>query len=688
MNNSETQQNPTQAAFSDTPGNGKKEITANPVPAPEPEIGVDKDGKFVSNILNAGTEGKLDLTALDNFSTVSQSREELYKLLDMMSQDSTVSAILETYAEDAVEYNDQGKIVWVEGTDPNITKYIEFLLNTMDIDKHIYGWVYSLCKYGDLYLRLFRHSDYDKDTIFDSPEEDKQRDALNEALLPKPQEELEDDENGDIKPVPPVTSPLKEDINVKIDKPNDHYVHYIEAVKNPGEMFELTRLGKTAGYIKADVKISASQTDNNLKNTYWQYSFKKADVTVYSAMDFVHACLEDNSSRTAEEVKLYLDDVGEKNNQGYTYTVKRGQSLLYNTFKIWRELSLLENAILLNRITKSSVVRTVNVEVGDMPKESVGPHLEHIKALMEQKAAINTGNSLSEYTNPGPIENNIYMPTHNGVGAVTINQTGGDVEVSKLADIDYFEDKFFGALRVPKQYFGRTDDNAGFSGGESLAIISSRYAKTVKRIQNTMIQAITDVVNLMLLDKGLTNYINKFTIHMLPPTTKDEISRRDNMSNKIRITGDIMNLLTDVEDPSIKLKVLKSLLSDAVSDPSIIDDLQKEIDKLEDENKPAEEKPVDNKNGGTKADMGSEEDKALEDELFGNEAAPKDKSKKEKSKDKEETPKEEKPAEEEPKETTEPETKETATPEKPTPETDYLPTGDELGVDLTNNNNK
>jgi hypothetical protein len=51
-------------------------------------------------------------------------------------------------------------------------------------------------------------------------------------------------------------------------------------------------------------------------------------------MDFVHACLEDNSSRTAEEVKLYLDDVGEKNNQGYTYTVKRGQSLLYNTFKI------------------------------------------------------------------------------------------------------------------------------------------------------------------------------------------------------------------------------------------------------------------------------------------------------------------------------------------------------------------
>lgn len=199
----------------------------------------------------------------------------------------------------------------------------------MNVDKHIYGWVYSLCKYGDLYLRLFKHSDYDKDVVFDDyKEEDSQIDTLNEALSPEPKEELEEE----IKQ--PITGTLKEDINVKLDKPNDHYVHYIEAVKNPGEMFEITKFGKTVGYIKADVKIAASQTDNNLKNTYWQYAFKKSDVTVYSALNFVHACLEDNSSRTAEEVKLYLDAVGEQKNQGYTYTVRRGQSLLYNTFKI------------------------------------------------------------------------------------------------------------------------------------------------------------------------------------------------------------------------------------------------------------------------------------------------------------------------------------------------------------------
>jgi hypothetical protein len=52
-------------------------------------------------------------------------------------------------------------------------------------------------------------------------------------------------------------------------------------------------------------------------------------------------------------------------------------------FKTWRELSLLENSLLLNRITKSSIVRIISVEVGDMPKEQVGPHLMGIKGLIE-----------------------------------------------------------------------------------------------------------------------------------------------------------------------------------------------------------------------------------------------------------------------------------------------------------------
>ena len=136
-------------------------------------------------------------------------------------------------------------------------------------------------------------------------------------------------------------------------------------------------------------------------------------------------------------------------------------------------------------------------------------------------------------------------------------------------------------LRVPKQFFNQTADNTGFNGGTSLTIISSQYAKMVRRIQNTLIQAITDAINLMLYDKGLDRYINKFTIHMMPPTTQEELDRRDNMSAKIQLTSDIMNMLADIEDPITKLKILKSLLNNVINDSNVMSLIQDEIDKLE-----------------------------------------------------------------------------------------------------------
>ena len=273
--------------------------------------------------------------------------------------------------------------------------------------------------------------------------------------------------------------------------------------------------------------------------------------------------------------------------------------MLYSAFKAWRELKLLENSVLLNRVTKSSIVRILGIEVGDMPKEMVQPHLQGIKSLIEQKSSLNTDQSMNEYTNPGPIENNIYVPTHNGVGAINMQTIGGDVDVKGLADLDYFKDRVFGCLKVPKQYFGFTDDNAGFSGGQSLSIISSRYAKTVIRIQNTLIQALTDAINLILINKGLSGYINKFTIKMQKPVTQDDIDRRDNMANNNQVTGDIMSLVGElVEDNATKLKILKSLLSKYLINPEILEIIQNEIGKLENQ----EEEEVTPKEGTTESE--------------------------------------------------------------------------------------
>ena len=561
-------------------------------PTPEKQIGIDTNDSFYWDIISSAISSTLDMSSLDSFLTTARSRDQVFALIDDMSEDPTIASVLETYAEDATETNENGDIMWADSADADIAGYINYLLKSMRVNKNIYGWVHSLCKYGDLYLRLYRESEYDKDDLFDDESNCKTR--LNEDVHLS-DKNIDPDLNKE---------KLDESVKIKAYSKDDHYVHYLEMVPNPAEMFELTKFGKTYAYIKSEVNSPVvGRKDWYQGSEFMRYRSNKNDIKVYQATEFVHGYLEDNTDRVPEEVSITFNkDDSDSDVHTSTYKVRRGQSLLYNIFKIWRELQLLENSIMLNRVTKSAIVRIFGVEVGDMPKENVGPHVQGIKCLIEQKSALDTGKHMNEYTNPGAIENNVYIPKHNGVGAIDMQTVGGDGNVGQLTDLEYFRDKLFGALRVPKQFFGFVSDNAGFSGGQSLSIISARYAKMIVRIQNTIIQAVTDAVNLMLLDKDLSGYINKFTIKMRRPVTQDDVDRKDNLTGNLQVIRDTMDLIDNVvENSTVKLEILKSMLSSFMSNQDVIDILQNEINKIT-----AEE--TDGTNAETKIDNDSVED--------------------------------------------------------------------------------
>ena len=531
-------------------------------------LDIDTKKVLADNIIEAGLSSQLDIAALENFTSISNSRDQIYQLIDTMAQDSSVSAILKTYAENVCEPADNGHVIWCESKDPKISQFINYVLNVMNADKNMYGWAYTLTKYGDLYLRLFRESDY-KDDLFKSDNVDmvnSTRSRLTENY--EALEKLNDTENS--------TEKLEETVKLHMHSAHDPYSFYVEPVDDPGTMFELTKFGKTYGYIEVpnetnNLDATSTLTGSSMTGTY-NFRMKSADVNVFQADDFVHACLEDNFTRYPETVELFLTN--DENTKSQAYRVRRGKSLLYDNYKVWREKALLENAALLNRLTRSSVVRKVGVEVGDMPKEQVQQTLRRVKDMMEQKSSINVGNSMSEYNNPGPMENNIYFATHGGQGNITIEAVGGDVDIKNLADLDFWNNKFYSAYGVPKQYYGWTDDAAGFNGGTSLAILSSEFAKSVKRVQNALIQALTDAINLFLLNKGLKSYLNNFTLKMKAPVTQEEIDYRNEFTNKINAISSLQSLFTDIEDKPRRLRILKTLLASL----NYGDELNAEID--------------------------------------------------------------------------------------------------------------
>ena len=763
------------------PGNSGDTIIGkkiNAIPTPQKEIGIDLNNTLFNNIILATQEAgnlasAINISDISEMDTKSINREQRFQLLDTMLQDSTISAVVETYTEDTTEYNDQGRIMWVESSNSDVSNFVDFLLKSLKVDKNIYKWANCLIKYGDVYLRLYRKSEY-QDKLFDELNLESQFEGTTQDKNDKSDKReiyYDDLDSQDEKKA----KPLNESVYLRYYKDNDKFVPYLEMIPNPAEVFELTRFGKTAGYIKTNIP-TAQYNATALNNQYMTYKFDRGDVELFGAKEFVHACLEDASNRCPESVEIFVDrdyknrdkdrdGTSSKSSVKSSYDVRGGVSMLASAYKAWRELMLLQQSVMLNRVTQSSVIRVIGVEVGDMPKEMIGPHIRGIKNMIEQKAAIMTGNNMSEYTNPGPTINTIYIPKHEGVGDINIQSIGGDVDVKGLADLDYFMNQMFGALRVPKQFFclrgdtnilllnghkvtikemfdhkedyigkgimgckedgtldpttiknimltnpstdfiriyldngefvdvtenhrmmlrdgkfeeaknikigdslmpyydsirgGRrfvldnklgkflpqyrvdaesvqevpivqkideyvpecnhkvvniehidveepafdievtsdshtfalpcgifvhncqTDDAAGFSGGESLALISSRYAKSVKRIQNALIQMVTDAINILLIDRGLPNYVNKFKLKMQQPTTKEEKERKEMVETKVRFVESVNGLLSDVDDQILKLKITKTLLSDAIQNNEVITLLQDQIDQLE-----------------------------------------------------------------------------------------------------------
>jgi hypothetical protein len=96
-----------------------------------------------------------------------------------------------------------------------------------------------------------------------------------------------------------------------------------------------------------------------------------------------------------------------------------------------------------------------------------------------------------------------------------------------------------------------------------------------------MLQAITDIINLFLLDRGCKSYLNNFVLRMRAPVTQEEVSYRENLTNKVSALSNINSLFTDVENKARRLGILKSLIASLELGGSIMEEIQKEIEAAE-----------------------------------------------------------------------------------------------------------
>lgn len=493
----------------------------------------------LNDIITQSNDGMLNMNEINKFRLLKSNRNEKFNSFDLMSQDSRVASILNMYADDCTQYNQSSKIIWAESSDQNCADFVNRLIDNLQLNKHVWSHIYSLCKYGDLYLELFYEDEKVKN------------------------------DNGSNAYYRPIGSTIEE---------------HVEAIRNPGSMFDLVSHGKTSFYVKVNSNEENYEAISQGMQIY-QNSSRAEDNCIYPPDKYIHISLNDAYSRFANKYILQNTETGEDEE----FDIKEGTSILANAFKTWSELNLLEDSVLLNRLSKSAIIRLIQIEVGNTEGEDVQEVLKSLRDKISRSRYFDksTGDFKNQ-ANPGPLENIIYHATHKGNGAITHSTIGGDVNVKDLADIDYFLEKFAQSFPIPVAYIKqKNDDGGGLSAGTSLTKFDAKYGRTLKRIQSAYISGIVDLINVYAYKKGLTDYMNSFTIKMVSPSAVEDNERDEKLKNHTDMIRDIMQVVNDQQDaykPETKKKMIAYLAQTLLQDQGLSDILQEDLN--EEENQP------------------------------------------------------------------------------------------------------
>ena len=538
-----------------------------PKQTPEDRTSFTNERDSLNNKLNEAIEAgrRIDLSDLLNITTLKGTRNEKYAIFEEMVADGRIGAAVEMYANDTVQYSPDGKIIWVESSDTEVAKYGNKLLEDLNIPENIWSYAYCLWLYGDVYLELFENTSYRNN---------------RPTLLVEP-------------------TKINPNVRTQVQIAGAKLERYIEKVPNSAEVYDLQYKGKTSGFIR-----SQDNMENTLENNSYIYSGTITDVDILSPTKFVHICLSPNINRHPEKFKLIKEEINKKDSQGridasntegsggsLSFVVKSGQSILENVYGAYQTLKLKEESVLLERVTKSSITRVIQVELGDLPESQKRKKLQEIKNQIEQQIQINKqAGTMQSRAGAQPIENIIYTTTKNGKGAISTVNIGGDVDIGNLADVEDSENKVYGALLTPKALLGADMDGTGLSNGGSLTEMNTTYARRIKRGQVAIQSAMKTLINIFALADGLGDKIvNNFEVKLTPIITVEDNRRDELMQTKIRNVNDIMALLDNLEqiDDDTKLKMLLEWLGTYLNQQDIVDILDERIKELEKEEKEA-----------------------------------------------------------------------------------------------------
>lgn len=216
-----------------------------------------------------------------------------------------------------------------------------------------------------------------------------------------------------------------------------------------------------------------------------------------------------------------------------------GKSMVEGGRRVWKQLQLMEDAMLVHRIMRAPDKRKVLVDVGNIPPAEIDTHMQRIIDRMKKVPLVDpkTGDYNLRY-NMMNITEDFYLPVRGKDSGTDIVNLPG-LQFNAIEDIEYLRNKLMAAFKVPKSFLGYEQDT---SGKATLAAQDVRFARTIERIQRIIVSELTKIAIVHLYVQGFTDSdLVDFELEMTSPSVIYEQEKLNLWSEKIALANNIAN---------------------------------------------------------------------------------------------------------------------------------------------------
>tara|TARA_Y100000310_G_scaffold129595_1_gene128738 strand:- start:1627 stop:3477 length:1851 start_codon:yes stop_codon:yes gene_type:complete len=219
--------------------------------------------------------------------------------------------------------------------------------------------------------------------------------------------------------------------------------------------------------------------------------------------------------------------------------VPYGKSMIEGARRIWKQLTLMEDAMLIHRIMRAPEKRVFKIDIGNIPPNEVENLMQQFISKMKKVPVIDqkTGEYNLRY-NIESVTEDFWLPVRGGDSGTEIETLPGLTNSDAIEDIEYLRNKMMAALRIPKAFLGYEE---GVGSKATLAAEDVRFARTIERVQKIMCAELSKIAIVHLYTQGFNDSdLLDFELELTNPSMIHEQEKLELLTQQSDIASSLM----------------------------------------------------------------------------------------------------------------------------------------------------